>query len=379
MARPIEETWVLRNISFTIRPGEACGIVGQNGAGKSTLLKIITGAMQPTLGQVRVNGRVAAILELGMGFNPELTGRENAWHVAGLMGRGRQDIDTAMPDIEAFAEIGEYFDKPLRTYSTGMQLRVAFAVATAWRPELLIVDEALSVGDTYFQHKSFNRIREFQAQGTGLLIVSHDRAAILTMCSRALLLEKGEIIKEGPPEEVLDFYNAIIAEKESHTVETRKLGDGKTQTVSGTGEARVEEIALYDSNGIRTECVRVGESVELRVKVKVNRAVNTLVLGYGIKDRLGQVMYGINTWHTGQVIHRPKPGDEYLFRVAFTVTLGIGSYSVQTALVDRDTHLTANYEWRDLALVFSVVNVDKTRFVGCLWAEPRIAIANVTP
>jgi len=376
--KPSEEHWVLRHVSFDIQPGEAIGIIGQNGAGKSTLLKMITGTLLPTEGQVRVNGRISAILELGMGFNPELSGRQNVMHAAGLMGFSNEKIQQAMPDIEAFAEIGEYFDEPVRTYSSGMQMRVAFSVATIYRPEILIVDEALSVGDAYFQHKSFNRIREFQEQGTTLLIVSHDRGAIQSLCNRAVLLENGTVIKDGNPEEVFDFYNAIIAEKENSTVEVTQLDNGKVQTSSGTGEARVDAIALYNSKGEVAEVVGVGELVELCVKVTVYQAVESLVLGYGIKDRLGQVMYGTNTWHTEQIINHPRSGDEYLFRIKFPANFGIGSYSVQTALVDRDTHLTANYEWRDLALVFNVINIDKTHFTGCLWNEPKISIEELT-
>lgn len=371
-----EETWVLRHVSFDIHPGEAIGIIGRNGAGKSTLLKIITGTMGLTEGQVRAGGRVAAILELGTGFNPELTGRANARHAAGLMGVAPERIDAAISEIEAFAEIGGYFDEPVRTYSSGMQMRVAFAVATAWRPDILIVDEALSVGDAYFQHKCFDRIREFQRHGMSLLLVSHDRGAVVNLCRRAILLDKGRVLKDGDPEAVFDFYNAFIAEKARGTVAANRLGNGRIQTVSGTGEASVQEIALYDHKGEPTEHVAIGESVQLRVRVRVHRAIDSLVLGYAIKDRLGQVMYGTNTWHTGQVIRLPRPGDEFVFVIAFPVTLGVGSYSVQVALVDRDTHLTANYEWRDLALIFHVVNLDKNNFIGCLWNEPRIVIAS---
>lgn len=376
VVKPTEEQRVLRHIDFKILPGEAIGIVGQNGAGKSTLLKIITGTLQPTEGQVQVNGRIAAILELGMGFNPELTGRQNVRHAAGLMGFGRPQIDAAMPDIETFAEIGEYFDEPVRTYSSGMQMRVAFAVATAWRPEILIVDEALSVGDAYFQHKSFAKIFSFRKQGTTLLIVSHDRNAIQTLCNRAVLLEKGSIIKDAATEEVFDFYNALIAEKENSTIEVKKLDDGKTQTSSGTGEARVEELNLFNVDGKMVEYIGVGDQIELRVRVKVYHSIETLVFGYSIKDRLGQVIFGTNTWHTEQVIRNPEPGDEYLFVIALPPNLGVGSYSIQTALVDRDTHLTANYEWRDMALVFNVVNINKIYFEGCLWSEPSIFIEN---
>jgi len=372
--KPREEHWTLQNINFSIQPGEAIGIVGQNGAGKSTLLKIITGTLKPSTGEVILRGRIAAILELGMGFHPDLSGRQNAYHSAGLMGYTQEQIGAVIGEIETFAEIGEYFDQPVRTYSSGMQMRVAFAVATAYRPEILIVDEALSVGDTYFQHKSFDRIRQFQEQGTTLLIVSHDRSAIQAICDRAILLEKGRTIKDGAPEEVMDFYNALIAEKENSTIEQIKLDDGRVQTISGTGEARIENIGLFNAKGEQVEFVGVGDSIELRITVIVQANIESLVLGYGIKDRLGQVMYGTNTWHTEQIVIDAREGDTYNFVIAFPVNFGVGGYSVQTALTDRDTHLTENYEWRELALTFNVININKKHFAGCLWNEPVIAI-----
>ena len=372
--KPIQEHHILKHINFSIAPGEAVGIVGQNGAGKSTLLKIITGTLKASEGSVHIDGRISAILELGMGFHPDLTGRQNVYHSAGLMGFTNEQIDAVIDELEAFAEIGEYFDQPVRTYSSGMQMRVAFGVVTAYKPEILIVDEALSVGDAYFQHKSLNRVREFQKQGTTLLLVSHDRGAIQAICDRAILLEKGTIIKDGNPEEVMDFYNALIAEKENSTIKQVVKEDGKVETISGTGEATVEEVILYNSKSEIVEFVGVGDSVELRIKVKVHQDIDSLVLGYGIKDRLGQVMYGTNTWHTKQVIKNPKKGEIYNFILSFEVNLGAGSYSIQTALVDKDTHLTANYEWKDLAVVFNVVNIDKTHFAGCNWNEPIIKV-----
>ncbi|SEP46913.1 ABC transporter ATP-binding protein [Pseudomonas sp. Snoq117.2] len=371
---PAEEIWVLKNVNFTIEAGQAIGIVGQNGAGKSTLLKMITGTLQPTEGSIKVNGRIAAILELGMGFNPELTGRQNAYHAAGLMGYSADQIRKAMPDIYEFAEIGHYFDEAVRTYSSGMQMRVAFAVATAFRPEILIVDEALSVGDAYFQHKSFNRIKEFQEQGTTLLIVSHDRASIQVLCDRAILLEKGTVIKDGAPEEVMDFYNALIAEKENSTVQIKQMADGRTQTVSGTGEITVEEIAILSDVGVPIEYVDVGQPVTLRVVAKAHQNIERLVLGYGIKDRLGQVMYGTNTHLKDQALENVKAGKRVEFKIAFNMNLGPGSYSVQTALCSTDTHLVDNYEWRDMALLFNVMNVNKHHFAGCAWMDPVIEV-----
>jgi len=372
--RPETEHWVLRGVSFSVASGEAVGIVGQNGAGKSTLLKLITGTQRATEGGIEINGRIAAILELGMGFNPEFTGRQNVNHAAGLMGFSREAIEQAMPEIEAFAEIGEYFDQPMRTYSSGMQMRVIFAVATAFRPEILIVDEALSVGDTYFQHKSFDRIRQFQREGTTLLIVSHDRGAIQNLCNRAILLEQGRMVKEGTPEEVMDFYNALISEKENITVEVKHLEGGKVQTSSGTGAVRVEQIGLYNEQGDPVEFVNVGQPVELRIIARAYQNIPRLVFGYVIKDRLGQEMYGTNTWHTGQILTDLKEGDSVEYALCFPMNLGTGSYSVSTVLSSTDTHLVDNYEWRDLAFIFNVSNIDKKLFVGCSWIEPDIKI-----
>lgn len=375
--KPVAEHWVLRGVSFEIRAGEAVGIVGQNGAGKSTLLKMITGTSQPNEGKITVNGRIAAILELGMGFSPELTGRQNAAHAAGIMGFTHAEIQQLMPEIEAFAEIGEYFNEPVRTYSSGMQMRVAFAVATAKRPEILIVDEALSVGDAYFQHKCTSRIRAFREEGMTLLIVSHDKGAVQQLCSRAILLDKGQLLREGPPEAIFDYYNALIAEKENSTVQVTELNSGKIQTVSGTGEAKVKKIAMYNAAGHAAEMFFVGEQVRLSITVEVFQNIEALVLGYGIKDRFGQVMYGTNTWHTKQVIQNPVVGNHYKFDLVFPMNLGVGSYSVQTALTDSDTHLSCNYEWRDLAFIFQVVNRDKNYFEGSAWVEPVIEIKEI--
>jgi len=222
--------WVLQGINFTVQPGEAIGIVGINGAGKSTLLKMITGTTQPTTGSVHIPGRVAALLELGMGFHPEFTGRQNVFMAGQLLGYSVEEIDQLMHEIETFAEIGEYIDQPVRVYSSGMQMRLAFSVATAKRPDVLIVDEALSVGDTYFQHKSFDRIRQFNKQGITLLIVSHDKQAIQSVCDRAILLSDGRIAMEGEPEAVMDYYNAMLADHQNQIVKQEARVDGKLKT-----------------------------------------------------------------------------------------------------------------------------------------------------
>ncbi|TFW30249.1 ABC transporter ATP-binding protein [Massilia arenosa] len=365
--------WIVRDIDLSLAPGEAVGIIGVNGAGKSTLLKLITGTTQPTEGHVEVHGRLAALLELGMGFHPDFTGRQNVFMAGQLIGMSVEELRAAMPDIEAFAEIGDYIDQPVRVYSSGMQVRLAFAVATARRPDVLIVDEALSVGDAYFQHKSFERVRQFRSQGTTLMIVSHDRAAMMAICDRVVLLNNGRVEVQGPPEQVMDYYNALIAEREGSSI-VQSEANGRIQTSSGTGEATVSKVWLENAQGEPVEAVNVGEPVTLCVRAQVLKPVARLVLGYMIKDRLGQPMYGTNTHHMDQVLSDVPAGEEIEFRFAFPLNLGPGSYSVTTALTSTETHLTDNYEWRDLAHVFVVVNLNRRQFVGSSWIEPTVEI-----
>ena len=366
--------WVLRDVGFAVKPGEAVGLIGINGAGKSTLLKLITGTTQPTTGTVYMEGRVAALLELGMGFHPDFTGRQNVYMAGQLLGMTVEEITALMPEIEAFAEIGDYMDQPVRVYSSGMQMRVAFSVATARRPDILIVDEALSVGDAYFQHKSFDRIRRYRQQGTTLLLVSHDKQAIQSVCDRALLLDGGRLTKEGAPEEIMDYYNALIAERENATVRLQATDSGKMQTVSGTGEATVADIALLDEHGERVEVVDVGAPVTLQVTVRTKAAIPRMVLGYMIKDRLGQPMYGTNTHLKELPLDDVAAFETVVYRFAFPMNLGPGSYSVATAIVSTETHLVNNYEWRDLALVFTVVNMRRPYFEGSAWLDPAVDI-----
>ena len=361
--------WALQDICFTVLPGEAVGIIGLNGAGKSTLLKLITGTLMPTTGHVHVAGRVSALLELGIGFHPDFTGRQNAVMAGQLLGYDAAQLHRLMPEIEAFAEIAGYLDQPVRVYSSGMQMRLAFGVATAMRPDVLIVDEALSVGDVYFQHKSFQRIREFQKLGTTLLLVSHDKQAIQSICSRALLLGAGRVLLEGAPVAVMDYYNAMLADHQSQQLSQTTQANGQVRTASGTGEATIEDVVMVDSKGQHVQTVFVGMPVQIRVTVRANQDLDSLVLGYGIKDRLGQLMYGTNTYHTDQVLTNLKRGQTYLFSIGFAVRLGVGSYSVHASLVRNSSHIEKNYHWIDGAIVFEVINKDKTQFLGCSWNE----------
>jgi lipopolysaccharide transport system ATP-binding protein len=366
--------WVLKDIQFSLKPGEAMGIIGINGAGKSTLLKMIAGTIQPTLGEIKVNGRLAALLELGMGFHPDFSGRENAMMAGQLLGHSSVEMLEVMQGIIEFAEIGEYIDQPVRVYSSGMQMRLAFSVATAFRPDVLVVDEALSVGDAYFQHKSFERIRKYRELGTTLLIVSHDKAAIQTICDRAILINGGHLVHEGKPEDIMNYYNALLADKGRHEIEFNQASSGRTQVISGTGEASLQSVHLLNSEGQVVEVIGVGQAVELEVKVRINQDIPELVMGYLVKDRLGQDIFGTNTHHLNRTLYELSRGEELTFTMAFPANLGVGSYSVAIALHSTSNHIANNYEWRDLAVIFSVINMQYPEFLGSSWLNPALKI-----
>ena len=353
------QKWVLQDINFSVSPGDSVGIIGINGAGKSTLLKMITGTTAPTTGEVITTGRVSALLELGMGFHPNFTGRQNVMMAGQLIGIPIARLRELMPSIESFAEIGSYIDQPVRVYSSGMQVRLAFSLATAIRPDVLIIDE---------------RIKQFRKQGTTLLIVSHDKNAIQTICDRAILLNGGKLEMEGDPEAVMDYYNALLADNQKQKVSQSKNSQGKTETISGTGQVKLSKIQLLNDKNEAIEVVGVGQPVTLRVEAQVEGDIPRLVFGYGLKDRLGQVVYGTNTYHTKQILLNVKSGEKVRFDIRFDMNVGAGSYSVQTAFVSSDTHLENNYEWRDQAYIFNVVNFNQTYFIGSAWIPPKIEV-----
>ncbi len=375
---PKTEIWVLEDISFTVQAGEAVGIIGQNGAGKSTLLKIITGTLKASSGHVEVQGKIAAILELGMGFHPDLSGRQNAYHAASLLGYTNEQINAVIEQIKEFAEIGDYFDQAVRTYSSGMQMRVAFAVATAYRPEILIVDEALSVGDAYFQHKCFNLIREFQAKGTSLLFVSHDSASIQSLCNRAVLLHKGKLLKVGTPKNIIDLYNASLSDPDLRNTRQDDDQNNGGRTRSGSGEALIDRVQLLDEQGGPLDTCTTGERVNLSVSIDIHEAVDELVCGFVIRDRAGNWIFGINSKDYGHDLNNLVPGQKLELSYAFDLNLGEGTYSISVALTrSHRSHIEKNYDWLDLAHVFKVVNVNKKHFAGLVWLDAHVAL--ITP
>lgn len=373
--------WVLQDVDMEVQPGESVGLIGYNGAGKSTLLKLVAGVLAPTGGRVQSSGRVAAILELGVGFHMELTGRQNIPLAGQLMGYTSSELADSANGIMAFAELGDMIDQPLRAYSSGMLARLAFAIATAVRPDILIVDEALSVGDAYFQHKSFARIRTYKAAGTTTLFVSHDFSAVRALCDRVVLFSAGRLLMDGQPQAVLDFYNALIAQREvqagiaqsaiAHSIAGL---DGLPITRSGTGEVTITDVCVRDAQGHSVRRFSTGDTAVVDVRMHVHHAVDSLIVGIMLRDRAGNPIYGTNSWHLRQPLLRLADNTDAHACFSLPLWLGNGSYSLTVALTDRDTHLSRNFDWQDNLLVFEVTNLSHPPFVGVAFLPTTVDV-----
>lgn len=355
---PKEEHWIVRNVTLTISPGEAVGVVGRNGAGKSTLLKLITGTTQPTEGSIVRGGRIAAILELGMGFNPDLTGRQNAFHSAGLMGYTQQQIEAVITSIEDFAEVGEYFDEPVRTYSSGMQVRVAFAVATAIRPDILIVDEALSVGDAYFQAKCFRRVQEFKEQGTTLILVSHSVGDIVKHCDRVIFIKDGGVHADGPSREISNLYlDELFGRKPAKSAAAHgassapvsmgvgiedlfhtRRGYNKAEHRWGQGGARIIDYAIVSGGEEHPARLDSGAPTEFLMKVVFDQDVESAIPGILIKTLEGLFLYGTNSFlsSNGGATISAKAGDVLICSFRLPLSVNEGHYMVSLGISSGD-------------------------------------------
>ena len=370
-----QATWILRNLSFELDQGESLGVIGVNGAGKSTLLKLLTRTSVPSEGNIEIQGRVAALLELGMGFHQDFTGRVNALMTCQMMGYSSEEAHDLIEDIRDFSELGDYLDQPVRVYSTGMQVRLAFSAATVTRPEILIVDEALSVGDAYFQHKCIRRIREYRDEGTTLLFVSHDPGAVKSLCNRAILLDGGSIIKDGAPDSVLDYYNSVIARKNNdEEIQQVEGGDGRISTRSGNGTARIRSADISQADGQPARSFLVGEKVVLRCNVEFFKNMENPTVGILLRDRMGNDVYGTNTCHLGQGELSVQNGDNLEIVFTLGLNIGPGNYSVCMAVHAGDSHLVENCDWWDQCLVFQVSPGDESSFVGVASLPAGVAI-----
>ncbi|MDG2303595.1 MAG: ABC transporter ATP-binding protein [Candidatus Binatia bacterium] len=359
------EDWVLRDIDFEVNEGESVGIIGMNGAGKSTLLRILTGTTLASEGSFEVSGRVAALLELGLGIHPEFDGWQNAGLACRLLGVEEHDIPKVLPWVQEFSELGSHMDQPVRTYSTGMQVRLAFSAATAVRPDVLMVDEALSVGDAYFQHKSMSRIRAFREEGTTLLFVTHDPGAVKSLCDRALLLEAGRLVLDDAPDAVFDYYNARIAQREKDAeIEQHKDSEGRSVTRSGTREAELVSVTVEDGEGRPARLFRVGAAATIRCRIKLNAAMDCPTVGFVIRDRLGSDVFGSNTFHLDVGGAVGEAGELFEAEFRTVMHLGPGTYSLSVALHRDHVHVESNYDWWDRAALIEVVPGENAPFTG---------------
>jgi ABC-type polysaccharide/polyol phosphate transport system ATPase subunit len=364
---------VLNNISFTVSKGKAVGVIGKNGAGKSTLLKLITGTLSSTTGSIKVNGSVAAILELGMGFNPELSGRENAIHSAGLMGKDRKEIHEHIKKIEEFAEIGEHFDEPIRTYSSGMQARLAFSVATAFRPDLLIVDEALSVGDVSFQAKCFQHMLDMKRKGTAILLVSHDSQAIKNFCDEALLLYDGDILNYGEPKSVIQIYEKLM----DKYISKDSLVNNAIDSCS-LKKVELQSVILLNDEGLEINSIITGNYLTIKYVYKAFENFNDPHYGIRITDRFGISIFETNTYCMEEKSSplSNKQEVEVFFKVK--ISLAPGNYNIDTAVVNEgyNGRFFKSYLAMDnMVKSFSVFeNNDEKFFGGLVNLSPTVRI-----
>lgn len=335
------EFWALQDVTLTIARGETVGIIGRNGSGKSTLLQMICGTLTPTCGQVSAQGRVAALLELGSGFNPEFSGEENVYLNASLLGLSHQEIRQRFDAIAAFADIGDYLSRPVKTYSSGMLVRLAFAVMAHVDADILVVDEALAVGDAVFTQKCMRFLRRFQAQGT-ILLVTHDTTAVLGLCSRAVWLHQGRDQRQ----DLLNHSNLRN--------DLRLFSFDPQAPAFGAGGARVTRVELTDTQGRPLLWAVGGEAVILQIQVQCLRHLASPIVGFFIKDRLGQPLFGDNTYLS--TLDRPVPcpaGGTLTARFHFQMPrLAVGDYAVTVAVADGTQEQHVQHQWVHEALVF---------------------------
>lgn len=337
-----KEHHALNNVSFEVKKGETIGIIGTNGSGKSTILKIITGVLNPTSGDVMIDGRISALLELGAGFNMEYTGIENVYLNGMMMGFTREEMDARLEEILRFADIGDFVNQPCKTYSSGMFVRLAFAVAINIDPEILIVDEALSVGDVFFQAKCYKKFEDFKDQGKTIIFVSHDISSVAKYCDRVILLNKGDKLSEGNPKDTINLYKKVLL-KNSDNIQSGKVLSQKEAAEQngqwkvnyqlnpevneyGTGEAEIIDFAIVDEYGSFTNCIQKGTSFEIKSKVRFQTDILDPIFTYTFKTVQGTAVTGTNTMFEKVGIGMAKAGEIYVASFKQNMNLQGGEY-----------------------------------------------------
>jgi ABC-type polysaccharide/polyol phosphate transport system ATPase subunit len=383
--------WALDDVSFELESGHTLGIIGQNGSGKSTMLQILAGIMSQTRGDCHVNGKVSALLELGSGFNPEFTGRENVFMNGAILGLDKHQMEQRFDAIASFAEIGSFMEQPVKTYSSGMFMRLAFAVAVNVDPDILLVDEALSVGDLIFQHRCMHRMNHLRSIGKTIVLVTHDLEAITKFCDVALLLDGGRLREQGKPDTVVQKYRALIFERERRYGGYDGGGDFTTSAALiqsesempltrsipnidhrfGNGEAVVLGVELLDDKSTTTSEVAGGQKVTVRISAQFQQNVDQPIAGFTLRDRLGVELSGCNTSHEGQTL--PPIQKDQILTCDFRITLPYlapGSYSISPAVAKGSLLHHDMCDWIDNALVFTICS--QTIVYGTLRLEAGV-------
>lgn len=356
----------LTDINLSIKGGEVIGLIGRNGAGKSTLLKIISGVAKFQKGEMNLGGEVRAILELGVGFNPELSGKENIHYNGLVWGYSPTEIELLEDQIFDFAGLTEFKDIPLKSYSSGMIMRLGFALATAKSTEILLVDEALAVGDAGFQQKCINRFRDFKNQGSLILIVSHDLGLLKSICSRILVMEKGKIVFDGEPVKAYEYYMDLIA-KNSFV--------GTMTNYSDYLQKYTVEIIF---NGYSNPAIiPVGGIINLKIKLIFRQDISDLTIGFHIDDAKGIRIFGTNSYHLGKKIVTIAADESCEVVFQFPLNFSSGKYSLGIALHEGDSHATKCYLWRDNLLQFEIENVSMPKFEGTTFLPVELFLQEV--
>ena len=316
---PVREHYALRDVNFQVERGETVGIIGTNGSGKSTILNIITGVLNPTAGEVKVDGRISALLELGAGFNMEYTGIENVYLNGTMMGFSKEEVDARLQDILDFADIGDFVYQPVKSYSSGMFVRLAFAVAINIDPEILIVDEALSVGDVFFQAKCYRKFEEFKKMGKTILFVSHDLSSISRYCDRVILLNKGVKLEEGSPKQMVDMYKQLLVGQDPAKAEEKKEEQKESWSQQfqvnpnmleyGTKLAEIVDFAVLDDKDRCTNTIEKSSSFRIRMKVVFHQDIQEPIMAYTFKDIKGTEITGTNTLFEKKSVEHSQAGD----------------------------------------------------------------------
>jgi lipopolysaccharide transport system ATP-binding protein len=356
--------WALRDIGFEVEKGETLGLVGPNGCGKSTLLQIVSGILQPTTGRVVTRGRIAALLELGAGFNPEFSGRENVYLNGEIMGLSRGEIDKAMPSIEAFAEIGEFIERPVKEYSSGMYVRLAFSTAIHVDPDILIVDEALAVGDAVFANRCVRKFEELRERKVTVLFVSHDLGLVKQLSDRAILLLHGRIEAQGAPNDVINRYiGLVLAQQQSRGKEEGRVRGSYRH---GDGTSEIVSVRILNAQGEEVTSVGSGEAVTVRVRSHFNQAKSDPMVGILVRTRIGMDVYGTNTRIEQQPLGDFEAGDELEvdFQIECWLTPQQYTLTVATQSADGSSH-----DWLDDAIAFDVIDTRVAAGVANLRAK----------